>query len=305
MENLKKTIKVIVLSVLMAAVIIITYTVLVITRAILLDIYFGSHDYAYYITCAANTAAVVFSSFKSDNKAIIILLISLIIQLFKQILMPCDADDLQTWPGQDEIEDSEYDEYAEEEDEDSEYDKYAEDEEKDSEYDEYIEDDEHDEKALLIAKNYLQAKYPYSSFEIMKSDWEESMGCLISSDGNRYQILWFGEIGYEMFLLFSEKENKVIKDWTFQDGEDEKFDDQEYYEKACMARTRLESLFPGSSFILNEGRDFYNNIAYIVSRDNEQFRKYAVSMIDIADGFLICVHDMQTEKLVDSFVQQG
>ena len=291
MENLKKTIKVIVLSVLMAAVIIITYTVLVITRAILLDIYFGSHDYAYYITCAANTAAVVFSSFKSDNKAIIILLISLIIQLFKQILMPCDADDLQTWPGQDEIEDSEYDEYAEDEE--------------DSEYDEYIEDDEHDEKALLIAKNYLQAKYPYSSFEIMKSDWEESMGCLISSDGNRYQILWFGEIGYEMFLLFSEKENKVIKDWTFQDGEDEKFDDQEYYEKACMARTRLESLFPGSSFILNEGRDFYNNIAYIVSRDNEQFRKYAVSMIDIADGFLICVHDMQTEKLVDSFVQQG
>ncbi len=181
----------------------------------------------------------------------------------------------------------------------------------DEEHDDDNEEDpdyvwDENEQDIKTAKERLQRLFPYTSFTISESDLYDSYGRFDSSDGNTYELAIKPGLGYEAYALFERNTGKVIDDWVVVD-ENEEDEDKEHDRIAVMAKERLQSIFPGTSFVIN---DYWNDgdaefeeepLACLISYDSG-FHAYTVSYVEyMSDMSLVFVHDMQTGKLIDNF----
>lgn len=92
--------------------------------------------------------------------------------------------------------------------------------------------------------------------------------------------------------------------------ENEEDEDKEHDGIVVMAKERLQSIFPGTSFVIN---DYWNDgnaefeeepLACLIYHDSV-FHAYTVSYVEyMSDMSLVLAHDMQTGKLIDSFTAE-
>lgn len=166
---------------------------------------------------------------------------------------------------------------------------------------------EKDRAALITAAGYLRKTFPNTSFDVVKGNVWDTVACFVFPDGSTYELADKPALGYISYVLFDGHTGKVIADWPVPDMKDDEDGDKGQKEKAYMAMTRLQSIYPNTRFIVNywdgdSPDSWVDDIAYLISYKDAQFQRYAVSSIESDDASLVLVHDMQTGNLIDSFI---
>jgi len=153
--------------------------------------------------------------------------------------------------------------------------------------------------------------FPFTSFTVSESDIYDSYGRFDTTDGNTYELAKQPGLGYVAYVLFDRHTDKVIDDWINIDKEDEEDEDKERNRIAVMAKSRLQSIYPGTSFVIN---NYWNDdlvefeeepLACLISHD-AGFHAYTVTCVEYTSNMaLILIHDTWTGKLIDSFTTQA
>ena len=181
--------------------------------------------------------------------------------------------------------------------------------EEDEEDEDYVWDE--NEQDIKTAKERLQRLFPFTSFTVSESDIYDSYGRFDTIDGNTYELAEQSGLGYVTYVLFDRHTGKVIDDWFVVDEEDEEDEDKEWNRIAVMAKSRLQSIYPGTSFVIN---NYWNDdlvefeeepLACLISHD-AGFHAYTVTCVEYTSNMsLILIHDTWTGKLIDSFTTQA